>query len=138
MQWDYLKRNVGSWVQLVPTACRLDEFGALLPEIDEDWFFDEFAADHIRVSKTTGHFVRLGKDHIHHFTTNPQRTIGPTKFGFLTLHVQVFVQGPNVWVKPNTRPGERVAPPQIEIIDKPVHFRFPTDSGIQQRLERQG
>ena len=138
MNWEKLKQNFGYWVHLVPSACRLDNHGLPLPQTDDDWLIDEIADDHIRASRTTGHFVRLGKDHIHHFTSNPQRTIGTIKFGFLTLHVQVFIQGNNVWVIPNNRPGEAVAPPIVEIVDKPVHFRFPTDSGIQQRLEAAG
>lgn len=138
MNWDKLKQNYGYWVQLVPIACRLDEFGMPLPEIDEDWFIDEIGDDRLRISRTDRLTVVLGKDHIHHFTSNPQRTIGTTKYGFLTLHVQVFIQGIRTWVKPNNRPGEAVAPPNGEIIDKPVQFRFPTDSGIQQRLAADG
>lgn len=139
MNWEKLKQNFGSWVQITPIACRLDEHGIPLPQIDEDWFIDETTDDYIRISsKATSHFVKLGKDHIHHFTSNPQRTVGTTKYGFLTLLVQVFVQGNNVWVKPTNRPGEAVAPPLVEIVDRPVHFRFPTDSGIQQRLEAAG
>jgi len=58
--------------------------------------------------------------------------------GFLTLHVQVFVQESRVFVKPNARPGERVPTSPAIIEDKSVGFNYPTESGIQPRLEAAG
>jgi hypothetical protein len=138
MNLEQLKKDVGYRVQLVPIACRLDNLGQPLPEVDDDWIIGEVTDEHVRLSKDTGHFVLLGKDHIHHFTSNPHRSVGTTKFGFLNLLVQIFVQGNDVWVKPTLRPGERVAAPSVKITDKVVNFQYPADSGIQRRLEATG
>jgi hypothetical protein len=138
MNLSQMKKNKGLRVRLVPVACRLDDLGMALPELDEDWRIDDVDDDAITLSRTAGHVVKLGPDHVHHFTSDPQSTVGETKFGFLSLHVQVFLQGPNAWVKPNLRPGEPVAPPQISIDDKVVDFNYPTDSGLQRRLEAEG
>jgi hypothetical protein len=139
MNLDQLKRNLYWRVQLIPVACRLDEFGIPLPSRDDDWLIEEVTDEHIRISNiTTQIFQLLGKDHIHHFTTNPQRSQGDVKFGFLTLHVQIFCQGVNAWVRPNIRPGEAVAPLQVEIREKIVDFQYPSKSGLEAKLNSQG
>jgi hypothetical protein len=140
MQWDKLKQNIGYRVRLVPAACRLDEFGIALPERDEEWIIGQGQDETITISMVgyTGHSFPLGKDQIHHFTSDPQRSLGDTKHGFLTLLVQVFIQGARAWVKPALRPGEAVAPPPVKIEDRVVDFNYPADSGLQRRLEAQG
>jgi hypothetical protein len=136
MKLDQLKKNVGWRMQIVPPACHLDDQGNPLPEKNEDWQVEEVTNDLVRLSAQSGHQLKLGKDHNYSFATNPQRT--SAKSGFLTLHVQVFVQGDRVFVKPNSRPGERVPSDPAIIEDKNVGFNYPTESGIQQRLEAAG
>jgi hypothetical protein len=134
-----LKKNVGRWMEIVPPACHLDDWGNPLPEKNEDWRVEEVTDDVVHLSAQSGHQVKLGTDHIYSFATNPQRrseTEGD--FGFLTLHVQVFVQGDRVSVRPNARPGERVSVSPATVEDKIVTFSYPTESGIQQRLEAAG
>lgn len=138
MNFEKLKTNVGAHVQLVPIACKLDAYGRPRPPIDDDWFVEEITDDHIKLTLPSGHFVLLGKDHVHHFTSNPQRSVGGRRFGFLSLHVQVFVQGARVWVRPTVRPGEAVPPPPVIQREHLVDLAFPTDSGLQQRLEQSG
>lgn len=139
MNWEHMKKNAGWHVQLVPAACRLDESGRELPQIDDDWIITEVSAAGVRISNTrTGHVTTLGKDHIHHFTSDPDRSQMEIRHGFLTLTVQVFFQGNNLWVRPNARPGERVRPQASEVTEKWVDFRYPSDSGVQQRLEAAG
>lgn len=134
-----LKKNVGWWMEIVPPACHLDDRGNRLPEKNEDWRVEEVTDDLVRLYAQSGHQVKLGTDHIYNFATNPQRrseTEG--NFGFLTLHVQVFVQGDRVFVKPNAHPGEQVSVNPAVVDDKIVTFSYPTESGIQQRLEAAG
>jgi len=134
-----LKKDVGRWMELVPPACHLDHLGNSLPEKNEDWRVEEVTDDVVRLSTQSGHQVKLGTDHIQSFATNPQRNSETEdKFGFLKLHVQVFVQGERVYVKPNVRPGERVAVASVVVEDKIVTPDYPTESGIQQRLEAAG
>lgn len=107
MNWQQLKKNVGHRVQLRPIAGRLDESGRRLRSLDDDWTIRAFPNDCVEVYNVrTGHFIRLGKDHVHHFASNPDRADGELRFGFLILTVQVFLQGAKAWVEPNTGPGK--------------------------------
>lgn len=139
MNWEQMKKNVGCRIQLVPTACRLDENGSELPPMDDDWIIDEVSTAGVRVSNVrTRHVTTLGKDHVHHFTSNPDRSQTGIRHGFLTLNVQVFLQGDKLWVRPNARPGEPVKPQLGEVIEKWVNLKYPFDSGLQRRLEAAG
>lgn len=139
MNWEQMKKNVGHRVQLVPTACRLDEQGRQLPAIDDDWIISEVSSNGVRISNTrTGHTTTLGKDHIHHFTSNPDGSQAGIQRGFLTLNVQLFMQGRDLQVRPNARPGEAVAPPTVELSESLVDLRYPADSGLQRKLESEG
>ena len=138
MKLDRLKKNVGWLMEIMPPACHLDDHSNHLPEKNEDWKVEEVTDDVVRLSAQSGHQLTLGTDHIYSFATNPQRAATNGSFGFLTLHVQVFVQGARVFVKPNSRPGERVPSNPAIIEDKIVGFNYPTESGIQQRLEAAG
>lgn len=139
MNREQLKKNVGCRVQLVPTACRLDENGRELPPVDDDWIIEGISNAGIRISNTrTGHATTLGEDHIHHFTTNPGRSQAGIQHGFLTLTVQVFLQGRKLWILPNGRPGEAVKPKPEEISEKWVDSKYPFDSGLQKSIEADG
>jgi hypothetical protein len=119
MNWEQMKKNVGYRVQLVPPACRLDKTGRELSLIDDDWLIAEVSSNGVRISNTrTDHTTTLGYDHIHHFTTNPDRSRAGIQHGFLTLHVQVFLQGNDLQVRPNARPGEPVRPQAREVVEK--------------------
>ena len=130
------KQNVGTHVQLVPFACRLDEFGRELLGIDDDWFIQEINDEHIRISNPrTGHFVISGKDHIHHYPGNPQRSQNGAKFGFLTLCVQIFIRRNDVLIRPTLRPGGRIDPPSVNLTDKFVDIENPANCGLKQKLD---
>jgi hypothetical protein len=139
MNLEQLKKNKGWRVQLVPIASRLDEQGGELPIMDDDWVIEDVSNSEVRISNVrTQHQVTLGADHIHHFTSNPARSRGVIQYGFLILNVQVFVETKGCSVRPNLRPGEPLRLQRDEIVDKWVDFRYPSDSGIQQRLEATG
>ena len=111
MNWEQLKTSVDRRVQLQPTACRLDENGRELGPIDDDWVIDEVTSNGLRISNPrTGHVTTLVKDHVHDFRTNPDRSEGEFQYRFLTLNVQVYLQGNKLWVRPNSRPGQPVSP----------------------------
>ena len=134
MNLQQLKRNVGTRVQLVPNVCYLNEFGAERSRIDDDWIIQAIDDEEIQISNDSGYFVILGKDHIHHFTSNPHRSRSEITYGFLTLLVQIFIQGNNVKIQPTLRPGEAVSPLSLTVQDKVVNISYPEDSGLQKRL----
>jgi len=139
MNLERLRKSIGSRVQLQPVAIRLDEHGIELPSIDDDWIVESVTGDGATIRNIrTSHKTTLGLDHIHHFTTNPDRCVGELAFGFFTLIVQVYIQGMNLWVRPNSGPGKRVDPEAVLIVERSVDINFPRDSGLLTEHERLG
>jgi hypothetical protein len=141
MNLEYLKKNVGFRVQLEPPAIHLDALGRELPGRNEDWIIGSVTDNEIRLDEAviSGLTTTIGKDGVHHFTSNPSRSIrGGLQYGFLSLTVQMFIQQDRISYRPCSRPGERVAPLPISIVEKWVDFGYPKASGIQDRLERTG
>jgi hypothetical protein len=106
MNKDMMKKNVGSHVLLQPPAYHLDHNGLEVKlVIDDDWWLVQNVTDDgVTISDPrTGHVRLLGYDHIQKFTSDGVKS--GSKRGFLTLLVQVYVQGNEVRVMP-TRPGE--------------------------------
>lgn len=99
-------------VQIEPPSCRLDSNSHVLPERHDDWLIESFPSKDVAMLRNlaTDHEIKLGKDHIYDFRSNPTRSTNNITFGFLVLKVQIFLQGPNAWVRPNGRPGDRVTP----------------------------
>jgi hypothetical protein len=108
MNWDQFKKNIGTRYQFEPPACRLDEQGNELPEINDDWIFLSISPGNVSKfqNERTHHIAELGKDAIFDFRSNPARGKGGIRYGFLVLKMQVFLQGVNLTLRPNTRPGE--------------------------------
>ena len=108
MKKDQLTKNIGHWVRLIPIAHRLDNRGHPLPQLDDEWRIESVNDDGVRLSlPRTGHGRTLGFDHIHHYTSD--RVERGMHYGFLTLNVQLAIQGNDVHVTP-TRPGEALTP----------------------------
>jgi hypothetical protein len=88
----------------------LDRLGRDITDQDYPWLIVSVTDEHVRISNpVTSHFTDLGKDHIHHYTSNPdesRRTGIP--HGFFTLTVQIYLQGPSLTLTPCARPGESV------------------------------
>jgi len=114
MNWAKFKKAVGMRFQLTPVACRLDSNGNELPELSDDWIVDAFSDKEAVTLRNvrTGHIAEIGKDHIYDFRSDPTRSKGDIKYGFLVLKMQVFMQADRLWLYPNGRPGERVEPPR--------------------------
>jgi hypothetical protein len=108
-----LPRNVGCKVRLVPAACHLDGDGDLLPPRGEDWTITAHIADSLVIKTDSGQSYRLGEDNIFSFASDADRSEAMQKYGFLTLKVQLFIQGNTVSAMPNLRPGEPVDPPTV-------------------------
>jgi hypothetical protein len=134
MNWDKLKRNLGYKVQLVPMACHLDAAGDILPPRGEEWTITSSGVDFLAINTESGHLYRLGKDHVHHYASDAHRSVGGDHYGFLTLHVQLFIQGTTVRVVPNSRPGAPVDPPAA---DKTVRARVHFIPEVERRFRRQ-
>jgi hypothetical protein len=112
MNLEHLKKNVWQRVQLLPIAREIDELGRQRPLIDDDWIVQVVLSDRLELFNVRSrHVAKLGADHVHHFTSNPQRSAAQGNGGFLTLNVQIFMQGNRLWVRPNSRPGEAVEEP---------------------------
>jgi hypothetical protein len=140
MQWNKLKQCIGYRMRLSPIACRLDDLGQKLPDLDEDWLVSPGPTDEtIQLSRIPGHAFPLSKDQVHHFTEDPIRSArGGAQYGMLTLLVQPYIQGLEMWVRPTLQPGVPLPPLAVTIEDRVVDFRYPSDSGLQTRLEANG
>jgi hypothetical protein len=104
--------GIGMRVELEPPACFVGEDGRDVQEhASHDWMVTGFPENDVVTLQNvaTGHVAPLGKDHIYEFRSNPIRTKGDARFGFLVLKVQVFVQGDTLRLRPNRAPGESVA-----------------------------
>jgi hypothetical protein len=137
MNRNMMKKNVHSRVLLQPPAYRLDHHGFEVKAVEDEWWIvQEITDEGVTISDPrSGHFRLLGYDHIQKFTSDGMKQ--GAKRGFLTLLVQLYIQGNDVRVLP-TRPGEPLPPPRPVVVDKVVESNYPTASGIQQRLEAQG
>jgi hypothetical protein len=104
---EQLKKNVGQRVRLRPIARRFDESGREQPQVDDVWLVQ--AVTDVGVSmqnERTGHTPTLGRDHVYSYSSDPGRSVGGLKHGFLTLHVQLFLRGVLAEIEPTARPGE--------------------------------
>jgi hypothetical protein len=142
VNFDQLRNNVGWRMRVTPQAIHLDEYGRELPGENEDWIIRSVSATAIEVEDAgfLSRIVRLGRDHIHSFATDPQRDgAGGVHYGMLKLYVQMYISPvPPVWYEPCVRPGERVPPPLSQIKELFVDFQYPVKSAIQQKLTDAG
>ena len=141
MNLELLKRNIGHRVELEPPAIHLDAIGRELPSHNEDWVIVDVTDAEIRLDEANvmGLTTTIGKDGVHHYNSNPSRSIrGGLQYGLLMLTVQMYIRGGKITYRPCPRPGERVAPLPVQIAHKAVDFNYPNTSGIQARLEAEG
>ncbi|WP_374556532.1 hypothetical protein [Aquitalea pelogenes] len=110
MKWNIFKKNTGLNVELEPPAIELDEFDRPLRDLGGDWVILDFPEDKkVRLChQPSSRIVVLGKDHLFNFVTNSLRSTSEQEFGFLRLHVQIYLKGDQVGIRPTVRPGERL------------------------------
>jgi hypothetical protein len=136
-----LKRNIGHRVQLQPAAIHLDRLGRELPCPNEDWIIVSVGKEGIRLDEANqmGLTTVIGTDAVHHYTGNPSRsTAGGLQYGFLMLTLQMVVRSGKIDFLQCERPGVRVPPPSVRIVDLAVDMHHPEAIGLQQRLEAEG
>ena len=105
---EQLRKNVNDRVRLRPIAHRLHASGHPLPQLDDEWRIEAVTDDGLRIFlPRTGHGRLLGFDHICEYTSD--RIEWGIKYGFLTLKVQLSIQGHDVRVTP-MRPGNPMPP----------------------------
>jgi hypothetical protein len=110
MNLEQLKKDVGYRVRLAPRAFHLDEAGEPSAMPDEDWIIMAVTDSYVEISAPSGHFYRLGKDHVVSFYTEPNRSAEGLSYGILQLKVQLYIQGANVTITPTHLPGQPVPP----------------------------
>jgi hypothetical protein len=130
MNLDHLKKNVGYRVKLVPPAYHLDAAGEPLPLQDEDWIVMAVTNEYIEINTASGHFYRLGKDHVRSFATDPHRSTDGLNHAFLQLHVQLYVRGSDVTAVPNFQPGAAVAASGEPCPEGACNFRPRIGAGV--------
>ncbi|HKR39833.1 MAG TPA: hypothetical protein VJU59_09160 [Paraburkholderia sp.] len=114
MNWNQFQKNIGMRMLIEPPACRLTDDGHILPESHDEWLIESVSAETAKLRNlTSDHVAELGKDHIYDYRSDPSRTNDDVRAGFLVLKMQIFLQGPKIWLRPNARPGERVAPSNL-------------------------
>jgi hypothetical protein len=141
MKLEQLKRNIGDRIQLEPPAIHLDALGRELPGRNEDWIISNVTTTEvlIREAKILGLSTELGRDYVHHWTSNPSRSIaGGLQYGFLTLVAQMVIQENKITYRMCSRPGERVAPLPVPMVEQRVELTYPVVSRIQPKLEASG
>lgn len=100
MNKDKLKKNIYHRVRLRPIAKRINGLIELNP-IDDDWIIEQITDDGVTIKNMrTDHIKLLGFDHIHHYTSDPGRDFDGFKHGFLTLTVQLYIDGWHVRIEP--------------------------------------
>ena len=97
MKKDQLKKLLHYRVCLSPPALHSNA-GTLLP-VNDDWSVQEITSDHIKLRNTvTYHEPLIGLDQIRSYTSDPHRNTDGFKHGFLSLHVQLTIQGREVLI----------------------------------------
>lgn len=142
MNLDQLRGNVGWRMRIAPQAIHLDEYGRELPGKNEDWIVRSVSDAEIEIEDAgfLARIVRLGKDHVQSFATDPQRAgAAGVHYGMLKLHMQMYIPPAElVWLAPCVRPGERVDPPPAQIIELVVDSTYPRDTGLRAKLINEG
>ena len=131
MNYDQLSRNVGRFVKLMPPACHLNAAGEVEGCPNEDWKIEAVERNRIVIRYVAGHAYQLAGDHVRNYTTDPKDE--DEQRGFLTLLVQIYIDGMNVSAVPTPYPGAAVLP-RIDHQRKARAFFAPE---LQRALARQ-
>lgn len=101
MNWQQLQKSKGKYVKIRPVPKRFKgaEGSPELGTEDDDWIIDQVADDSLQIRQAAilAVVAKVGRDHIHSYTSNPMRGSG---HGFLNLTVQLNIGGNDVWIEP--------------------------------------
>ena len=118
--------------QLGTSGMSASEFGRELPPENDDWIVPRDVSQRGSKNLQCPHGARNARARPHSpFHEQPGSLSERIQYGFFTLHVQVFLQGNQLWIRPNAKPGEAVRVPTVHVEEKMVDFRYPKDSGVQ-------
>lgn len=96
-----LRRNLYERVRFRPSAISVQP-DETMAQYDDVWILTGVASDGMveLSNQETGHVAKLGTDHIHHFDSDPPSSTPSLRHGFLTLTVQIYLQGARLWLEP--------------------------------------
>jgi hypothetical protein len=81
----------------------------------------------------------IGKDAVHHYTSNPSHSSpGGLQYGHLSLAVQMYIQRYKITFRPCLRPGERLPPPPVLLGRTSIDHEYLAASGLQALQEFEG
>lgn len=110
MNKSYLPKLEGQYVRLRPRV--KNDSGA---EADADWLVQRVQGETLELRRVDGsEMLVIGADHIHEYVSDPSRGSNPARYGFLNLHVQVFLSGGKGFVEPLPSPRVGLRVPSIQ------------------------
>jgi hypothetical protein len=90
-----LRQLSGQRVRLYPPPISLDARGVRTPRREDEWLVERASSESLCLRNiATDHFVEIGRDGVHSFTSTP--CDGDGVVGSLTLLLQLTLQGPDV------------------------------------------
>jgi hypothetical protein len=125
MNYEKLKGNEGATVRIMPPACHLNADGEAQDWPNEPWTIHSVDKSNVTIRTEAGHEFTLNSDHVRGYTSGSKP--------YLTLLVQIFIQGAEIYVLPSPFPGAAVLP-RIDRARKARAFFAPE---LQRAMARQ-
>ena len=125
MNYEKLKGNEGARVRIMPPACHLNADGEVENWPNEMWTIAAVEESKVTIRTEAGHEIVLNSDHVRGYTSGTKP--------YLTLLVQIFIQGAEVSVVPSPFPGAAVLP-RVDRARKARAFFAPA---LQRAMARQ-
>lgn len=125
MNYEKLKENEGAVFHIMPPACHLNADGEAEHWPNETWKLLAVDKNIVTIRSADGHEVKLNSDHVRGYTSGSKP--------YLTLLVQIFIQGTEVSMLPGPFPGAAVLP-RVDRAQKARAFFAPE---IQRVMARQ-
>lgn len=125
MNYEKLKGNEGAIVRIMPPACHLNADGEVEDWPNEMWTIVSVDTGNATIRSEAGHEFTLNSDHVRGYTSGSKP--------YLTLLVQIFIQGTEIYALPGPFPGAAVLP-RIDRARKARAFFAPD---LQRAIARQ-
>jgi hypothetical protein len=125
MNYEKLKGNEGAIVRIMPPACHLNADGEVEDWPNETWTILSVDKSNVTIRTEAGHEFTLNSDHVRGYTSGSKP--------YLTLLLQIFIQGAEIYALPGPFPGAAVLP-RIDRARKARAFFAPE---LQRAMARQ-
>jgi hypothetical protein len=125
VNYEKLKGNEGALVRIMPPACHLNSDGEVENWPNEMWRITAVDDSTVTLRSEAGHEITLNSDHVRGYTSGSKP--------YLTLLVQVFIQGQELNALPGPFPGAAVLP-RVDRARKARAFFAPA---LQRAMARQ-